>query len=70
MSWKGFGRKRLWPNFKVLSRHSPEGTEENHENLNQNSQLLGPRFEPKTSGIRSRTVNHSTLTFGRSMCKM
>jgi len=23
--------KRSWPNFKVLSWHSPEGTEENHE---------------------------------------
>jgi hypothetical protein len=25
------GRKRSWPNFKVLSQHSPSGTEENHE---------------------------------------
>jgi hypothetical protein len=24
-------RKRSWPNFKVLSRHSPRVTEENHE---------------------------------------
>jgi hypothetical protein len=23
MNWKGFGRKRPWPNLKVLSRHSP-----------------------------------------------
>jgi hypothetical protein len=30
-NWKGFGRKRSWPNFKVLSRHSPGGTEKNHE---------------------------------------
>jgi hypothetical protein len=22
----------MWPNFKILSRHSPRGTEENHEN--------------------------------------
>jgi hypothetical protein len=28
----------LWPNFKVLSWHSPRGTEENHENLNRDSQ--------------------------------
>jgi hypothetical protein len=25
MNWKGFGRKRSWPNFKVLSRNSLEG---------------------------------------------
>jgi hypothetical protein len=30
-NWKGFGGKRSWPNFKVLSRHSPGGAEENHE---------------------------------------
>jgi hypothetical protein len=31
MNWKGFGRKRSWPNFKVLSWYSPEGTEKNHD---------------------------------------
>jgi len=31
MKWKGFDRKRTWPNLKVLSRNSPGGTEENHE---------------------------------------
>jgi hypothetical protein len=31
MNGKGFGRKLSWPNFKVLSPHSPGGTEENHE---------------------------------------
>jgi hypothetical protein len=31
MNLKAFGRKRSWPKFKVLSRHSPGGTEENHE---------------------------------------
>jgi hypothetical protein len=28
MNMKGFGRKRLWPNFKVLSRNLPIGAEE------------------------------------------
>jgi hypothetical protein len=28
MNCKVFGRKRSWPNFKVLSWHSPGGTEE------------------------------------------
>jgi hypothetical protein len=32
MNCKVFGRKQLWSNFKVLSWHSPGGTEENHEN--------------------------------------
>jgi hypothetical protein len=31
INWKGFGRKRLWPNFKVLSQPSPVRAEENHE---------------------------------------
>jgi hypothetical protein len=31
MNWKGFGRKRSWPNFKVQSQLSSGGTEENHE---------------------------------------
>jgi hypothetical protein len=29
-NWKGFGRKRSWPTYKVPYRHSPGGTEENH----------------------------------------
>jgi hypothetical protein len=33
MNWKGCGRKRSWPNFKVLSRQLPRGAEENHGNL-------------------------------------
>jgi hypothetical protein len=28
MNWKEFDRKQLWPDFKVLSQHSPGGTEE------------------------------------------
>jgi hypothetical protein len=31
MNWKWFGSKRPWPNFKVLSRNSPGGTEKNNE---------------------------------------
>jgi hypothetical protein len=27
MNWRGFGRKLSWPNFMVLSWHSPGGTE-------------------------------------------
>jgi hypothetical protein len=60
MNWKGFGRKGPWPNFKVLS---PGGPEEKYENLSQDSRLPGPRSEPGTSRIRSRSVNHSTTMF-------
>jgi hypothetical protein len=28
---KRFGKKWSWPNFKVISQHSPGGTEENYE---------------------------------------
>jgi hypothetical protein len=51
---KGYGRKRSWPNFKVLSRHSPRGTKENHEKFNQDSRSPEPRIEPGTSRIRSK----------------
>jgi hypothetical protein len=45
-NWKGFGRKRSWPNFKVLSWHSTGGNEENYENLNQDSQSPGRESNP------------------------
>jgi hypothetical protein len=31
INWKRFGRKRSWPDLKVLFRHSPTETEDNHE---------------------------------------
>jgi hypothetical protein len=37
MNWKGFRRQLSCPNFKVLSRHLPGGTEENPEILSQDS---------------------------------
>jgi hypothetical protein len=45
---KGFGRKWPWPNFKVLSWHSPGGIEENHVKPVRIA-FSGPRFEPGTS---------------------
>jgi hypothetical protein len=64
MNWKEFCRKRSWLNFKVLYRHFPGQTDENHKNLNQDSRSPGSRFEPGISGIRNGSVNHSTTTFG------
>jgi hypothetical protein len=31
MNWKGFGRERSWPNFKILSWQLLGGTEKNNE---------------------------------------
>jgi hypothetical protein len=50
--------------LKYYPGHSPGGTEENHEKLKQDSRSPGSRFEPGTSRIRNRMVNHSTMTFG------
>jgi hypothetical protein len=33
MSWKKFGRKWSWPDFKVLSWNSHGMTEDNHKKL-------------------------------------
>jgi hypothetical protein len=30
VNWKGVGRKRPWPDFKVLFQNLPGGTEESH----------------------------------------
>jgi hypothetical protein len=63
MNWKGFARKRLWPSFKELSRHLPGATEKTTIDLDRDMQSLGPIFEPGTSQIRSRCVNHSATAF-------
>jgi hypothetical protein len=63
MNWMGFGRKQLWPNFKVLSLHHLEGLKET-TNIAVRIAGLRPRFEPRSSGIQSRSVNHSTMIFG------
>jgi hypothetical protein len=38
MNLNGFQVKRSWPNFKVLSWHSPGGAEENTKISSQDSQ--------------------------------
>jgi hypothetical protein len=46
INWKGSGSKRSWPNFKVLSRHSPEETEENHKNFSHDNRSRGRDINP------------------------
>jgi hypothetical protein len=45
-NWKGFGRKRSWPNFKVLSQNLPGRTAGNHEKP-QDSQSPGRDSNPE-----------------------
>jgi hypothetical protein len=33
MSWKRYGRKRSWPNFKVQTQHFYGGSEENPQKI-------------------------------------
>jgi hypothetical protein len=56
---------RSWPNFKTLSRHLSAVTEGNHEQTSFGIAVSGPIFEPRTSRIRSMSVNHSTVTFDK-----
>jgi hypothetical protein len=64
MNLKGFGRKRSWPNFKVVSWHSSGGMRKTTKNLSQYNRSPGPRFKPGTSQIQSTSVKHSATTFG------
>jgi hypothetical protein len=61
---KGFGRKRSWPNFDMLSWNSPRETEDNHEKFQSGYLVSGPGFETRNSQIQSRSFNQSTMTFG------
>jgi hypothetical protein len=63
MKWKGCGRKREWPNFKVLPQHLYGRTEENHENPQSVEPVCGPRFEHAISRILRTSVILSTTTF-------
>jgi hypothetical protein len=63
MNWKGFGRRWLWPNFKVLSCIRLEGQKKPRK---PSVKIAGPEltFEPETSCILSRSINYLTTTFG------
>jgi hypothetical protein len=47
MHWKGHGRKRSWPNLKLLSQHLPGGTEKNHKDFIQRSRFAGRDLNPR-----------------------
>jgi hypothetical protein len=49
------------------------GTEENYENIQSGKTFFGPRSEPETSRISSRSTDQSIATnvtpFGRPRCR-
>jgi hypothetical protein len=63
MNCKGFGRKRSWPNLIYYTGIRLEGVRKTTKKLKQDSWSPGPKFEPETSRIRSRSVNNSAMTF-------
>jgi len=64
INWRGFSRKRPWPNLRYCYDISLEGLGKATKILNENIWSLGLRFQPGTSWIRRRSVIHSTTTFG------
>jgi hypothetical protein len=59
MNWKECRRKRPWLNLRLYAGKA----EENHEKPQLEKLVFDPRFEPRTSKIGSRSVNHSTTMF-------
>jgi hypothetical protein len=58
--WQGSGRGLILSTVPNL----PGETEEHHEKFPSEYTVSELKFEPGTSRIRSRSVNHSTKTFG------
>jgi hypothetical protein len=68
MNWKGFGRKRSWPNFKIRSRQSSGDNAENHENSLQDCQSSARDLNPGSTECKTLTRNHSfSRQFNRSL---
>jgi hypothetical protein len=55
---KGCGRKRSWPNFKVISSHFP-GDWRKPQQISVRIAGIRAKILPGTTRIRSRNVNHS-----------
>jgi hypothetical protein len=49
MNYEGCEKKWSWPDFKIISRNVPGGTEKNHKNLGQKSRFLGRGLKPGLS---------------------
>jgi hypothetical protein len=64
VNWERFDRKRSWLNFKILFQDSPGGTEENHESPQSGKPDARAENRTRDNRIRSRSITHSTRTFG------
>jgi hypothetical protein len=64
MNWKGLVGSGHGLIFKALSRNSPGGIEERHEKSQSGYPFAGAEILTREFLIRSRSVNHSTMTFG------
>jgi hypothetical protein len=68
IEWWSLGKDLVESGRGQILRYYPgirlEGLQKTTKNLNQDRGSPGPRIEPGTSRIRSRSVNHSTTTFG------
>jgi hypothetical protein len=62
MNCKGCGRRRSWPHLNVLSQQLPGGTEKKTRKTSVRIAGVRAAFEPVTSRIRNRSLNHSTAT--------
>jgi hypothetical protein len=60
INFEVFGR----PNLRYYNGIYLKALQRNHEENQSGQSVSGPRFEPGNSRIRSRNVNHSTVTFG------
>jgi hypothetical protein len=75
ITWKAFGKKKSWPNFKVLCLNLPGVIEENHETLNQHSNSPGEYLNPRppeyeTVGLTTRPRRSVDLQFDITYVKL
>jgi hypothetical protein len=63
MNWKRFGKKRLWPNFKVLYRHSLEEPRKTKIILNQDirSRDFNPESPEYETGVLTTRPRRSVM---------
>jgi hypothetical protein len=62
MNCRGCGRKWSLLNFKILSRHFPDGNDENYEKHHSGTPGRDLKLEPPE--YEAEMLNHSTTTVG------
>jgi hypothetical protein len=64
LNWKGYGRKRSWPNLRCYPGICLERLRKTTKNLQSGQPIFGPWFEPGTCWMRSSSGNYLIVTFG------